>query len=843
MPASSDNGKSRPKPTPIPAATSADRPLLRLIPLDDTVVFPNMGITLTVDVGEDERVVLVPRHENEFLEVGTVAEVEDHLRLPGGGRAVALSGEHRALIGAAQTGVDGELRVEIDERPDGVPTDGRTRNLEREYRAIVEEILELRGDDGRIAAFLRAIVEPGPLADSAGYSPNLSYAQKVELLRTLDVADRLELAVKLQRESLAELQVRKRIREDVQDGAEKQQRDYFLRKQMESIRKELGEDEGSVADEYRAKIEAAEMPEEVHEQALKELGRLERMGEQTGESSMIRTYLDWLIAVPWAKRSDEHLDPAGAREVLDADHAGLEDVKDRITEYLAVRKLRQDRGIEADPKSGAILTLIGPPGTGKTSIGESIARALGREFVRMSLGGVRDEAEIRGHRRTYIGALPGRLVRALRDAGTMNPVILLDEVDKVGADWRGDPSAALLEVLDPAQNHSFRDHYLDVELDLSQVMFIATANVADTIPGPLLDRMEVIRFDGYTSEEKLAIAKGYLWPRQRDRNGLLEGEVEIDDELLRLVIAEYTREAGVRSLERELGTLLRKTATKLASSLPVEDSAKATGGAQDGAKEAGGAQSESDEPVAVGEEPPAEPTAQKAKKAAARKAPPVKIDLETVREALGRQRFFQESASRTATPGVATGLAVTGTGGDVLFVEATAMKSSGSGGGGGLVLTGQLGDVMKESARIALSYVRGHAEEIGIEESAFEGQEFHVHVPAGAIPKDGPSAGVTMVTALASLLSGRPVKHTVGMTGEVTLQGRVLPIGGLKQKVLAAHAAGLTDVILPERNRGDLDDIPQEVRAQMAFHPVMTVQEVLDRALEPAREVVAPQAS
>jgi ATP-dependent Lon protease len=840
MPTSSDNGKSpKPTPRPAPASQSESRQLLRLIPLDDTVVFPNMGITLTVDVGEDERVVLVPRHENEFLEVGTIAEVEDHLRLPGGGRAVALTGEHRALIGAAQTGVDGELRVEIDERPDEVPTDGRTRNLEREYRAIVEEILELRGDDGRIAAFLRAIVEPGPLADSAGYSPNLSYAQKVELLRTLDVADRLELAVKLQRESLAELQVRKRIREDVQDGAEKQQRDYFLRKQMESIRKELGEDEGSVADEYRTKIEAAGMPEEVHEQALKELGRLERMGEQTGESSMIRTYLDWLIAVPWAKRSEEHLDPAGAREVLDADHAGLEDVKDRITEYLAVRKLRQDRGIEADPKSGAILTLIGPPGTGKTSIGESIARALGREFVRMSLGGVRDEAEIRGHRRTYIGALPGRLVRALRDAGTMNPVILLDEVDKVGADWRGDPSAALLEVLDPAQNHSFRDHYLDVELDLSQVMFIATANVADTIPGPLLDRMEVIRFDGYTSEEKLAIAKGYLWPRQRDRNGLREGEVEISDEVLRTIIAEYTREAGVRSLERELGTLLRKTATKIASSLPVEDGAKATG-AQDGAKEDGTAKPEDDKPVEG--ESAAEPTAKASKKAAARKAPAVKIDVETVREALGRQKFFQESASRTATPGVATGLAVTGTGGDVLFVEATAMKSSGSGGGGGLVLTGQLGDVMKESARIALSYVRGHAEEIGIDESAFEGQEFHVHVPAGAIPKDGPSAGVTMVTALASLLSGRPVKHTVGMTGEVTLQGRVLPIGGLKQKVLAAHAAGLADVILPERNRGDLDDIPKEVREQMSFHPVMTVQEVLDRALEPTREVVAHQA-
>ena len=813
-----------PSPSEKPTIQPSDsKPRLRLIPLDDTVVFPNMGITLTIDVGDDERVVLVPRHENEFLEVGTIAEVSEQIRLPGGGRAVAISGEHRALIGAAETGPGGELRVEVDERRDEVPTDKRTRELEREYRATVEEILELRGDDGRISAFLRAIAEPGALADSAGYSPTLSYEQKVELLRTLDVTERLELAVKLQRESLGELQVRKRIREDVQEGAEKQQRDYFLRKQMDSIRKELGEDDASVADEYRTKIEDAAMPEEVKEQALKELSRLERMGEQTGESSMIRTYLDWLIAVPWGKRSEEHLDPVAARAVLDADHAGLEDVKDRVTEYLAVRKLRQERGIEADPKSGAILTLIGPPGTGKTSIGESIARATGREFVRMSLGGVRDEAEIRGHRRTYIGALPGRLVRALRDAGTMNPVILLDEVDKVGADWRGDPSAALLEVLDPAQNHSFRDHYLDVELDLSQVMFLATANVADTIPGPLLDRMEVIRFDGYTSEEKLAIAKGYLWPRQRDRNGLRENEVEVSDEVLRTIIAEYTREAGVRSLERELGTVLRKTATKIASSQTESDTAKADTGAGDDKPQPGSQN---------GAKPAKSKPAAKRKKAV--KA--VKIDLETVRDALGRQKFFQESAARTATPGVATGLAVTGAGGDVLFVEATAMKGGGSG-GNSLVLTGQLGDVMKESARIALSYVRGHAEELGIDEHAFENREFHVHVPAGAIPKDGPSAGVTMVTALASLLSGRPVKHTVGMTGEVTLQGRVLPIGGLKQKVLAAHAAGLTDVILPERNRGDLDDIPEEVRQQMTFHPVMTVQEVLDRALEPARDV------
>ncbi len=609
------------------------------------------------------------------------------------------------------------------------------------------------------------------------------------------MTERLQKSLEMQRERLAEMQVRSRIRDDVQSGAEKQQREYFLRKQMDSIRKELGEDEGSIVDELRKQIDEAGMPDDVREQAERELGRLERMGEQSGESSMIRTYIEWLVAVPWAERSEERLDPNHAREVLDADHAGLEDVKDRITEYIAVRKLRAEREIAehkdsaqpakpaASQHPGAILTLIGPPGTGKTSIGESIARATGREFVRMSLGGVRDEAEIRGHRRTYIGAMPGRLVRALRDAGTMNPVIMLDEVDKVGADWRGDPSAALLEVLDPAQNHSFRDHYLDVELDLSEVVFIATANVAETIPAPLLDRMEVVRFDGYTVEEKVAIARDYLWPRQRERNGLREDEVTITDETLRTVVSEYTREAGVRNLERELGTVLRKTATRLAA----------------GQVEA-----------------------------------PVAIDLDVVRDALGRQRFWQEAAERTAVPGVATGLAYTPVGGDVLFIEATSMR-----GKEGFVLTGQLGDVMKESARIALSYVRARSGELAIDEDAFEDREFHVHVPAGAIPKDGPSAGVTMTTALASLLSGRPVKHTVGMTGEVTLQGRVLPIGGLKQKVLAAHAAGLTDVVIPERNRADLDDVPEEVRDDMTFHPVMTVQEVLDVALEPAREPLA----
>jgi ATP-dependent Lon protease len=749
---------------------------LLLVPLEDIVVFPNMNVTLTVDVGDEDRVLLVPKHEDEYAKVGTVAEVTDRIRLPGGGRAVALNDRHRGIAGAAGTDPQGRLLVDVEERPDPETTDGRMRELEREYRAVVEEILELRGDDGRIAAFVRSITEPGALADTSGYSPDLTFEQKTQLLETVDVRERLELALELQRERLALMQVRRRIQEDVETNVDKQQREYILRRQLDSIRKELGEDEGSVIEEYRTKIAEAQMPENVLEQAESELSRLERMGEQSPEASMIRNYLDWLLAVPWSKRSEERLDPKHTREVLDTDHAGLEDVKDRIVEYIAVAKLRKERGIEVDRRSGAILTLIGPPGTGKTSIGESIARATGREFVRMSLGGIRDEAEIRGHRRTYIGALPGRLVRALRDAGTMNPVIMLDEVDKVGADWRGDPSSALLEVLDPAQNHSFRDHYLDVELDLSQVFFIATGNMAETIPGPLLDRMEVIRFDGYTTDEKVAIATGYLWPRQRERNGLREDEVSISDDAIEIVVSEYTREAGVRQLERELGTVLRKTATKIAS-----------------------------------EEVEA----------------PVEVDENAVREALGRRKFFREVAERTAVPGVATGLAATATGGDVLFIEATSHKD-----GDKLVLTGQLGDVMKESAQIALSSVRALAPQLGIDEELFDKRAFHVHVPAGAIPKDGPSAGITMATAFASLLTGRPVKHTVGMTGEITLQGRVLPIGGLKQKVLAAHAAGITDIVIPERNRADLEDIPQNVREEIAFHPVMSISEVLGLALE-----------
>jgi ATP-dependent Lon protease len=555
----------------------------------------------------------------------------------------------------------------------------------------------------------------------------------------------------------------------------------ILREQMQAIRKELGEDDTEdVVEEYRTKIAEAGMPDDVRAEAERELGRLERTSEQSPEYGWIRTYLDWMVEVPWSIRTDDNLDIPDARRILDEDHEGLGDVKERILEYLAVRKLRQERGlVESGGRgSGAILTLIGPPGVGKTSLGESVARALGRKFVRVALGGIHDEAEIRGHRRTYVGAMPGRIVRALKDAGTKNPVMMLDEIDKVGADWRGDPSSALLEVLDPAQNHTFRDHYLDVDLDLSEVLFIATGNVAETVPGPLLDRMEVIRLDGYTEDEKVAIARHHLLPRQVERNGLRTDEVTVTDGALREVVASYTREAGVRNLERELGKVLRKVATKLA---------------------AGDAQA------------------------------PVAVDRPDVRVYLGREKFsFEELAERTSVPGVATGLAVTGTGGDVLFIEATREDDAEK---DGLTLTGQLGDVMKESAQIALSYVRSHAADLGIDPNRLKGR-FHVHVPAGAVPKDGPSAGVTMTTALVSLLTGRPVRAEVGMTGEVTLQGRVLPIGGVKQKVLAAHRAGLTEVILPKRNEGDLDDVPEQVRDDMTFHVAGSVDEVLRLALE-----------
>jgi ATP-dependent Lon protease len=769
--------------------TELDTKILPLLPLTTGVVLPGMVVTLTVesddaraalDAAAGAELVLVPRPEGRYARIGTVAKVEDVARLRNGTEAVVIRGVSRAAIGVGVAGTGDATWVQVEPVIEPEPS-ARASELAREYRAVIEAVVETRGMP-QVAEFLRGISDPGQMADTAGYSPDLSFEQRVKVLETVDVERRLELVLGWAKDTLADLELKDKIRTDVAEGMDKRQREFLLREQMNAIRKELGEDgDEDVVGEYRRKIEDAGMPENVRTEAERELGRLERMSEQSPEYGWIRTYLDWMTELPWNLRTEDNLEIPEARRILDEDHEGLDDVKDRILEYLAVRKLRQERGLgEATGRgSGAILTLVGPPGVGKTSLGESVARALGRKFVRVSLGGIHDEAEIRGHRRTYVGALPGRIVRGLKEAGTKNPVFMLDEIDKVGADWRGDPSSALLEVLDPAQNHTFRDHYLEVDVDLSEVLFIATANVAETIPGPLLDRMEVIRLDGYTEEEKLAIAKHHLLRRQLERNGLREDEVEVTDDALRAVISDHTREAGVRNLERELGKALRKAATRIAS----------------GASTA-----------------------------------PIRIDATDVREYLGRPKFFFEAAERTAVPGVATGLAVTGTGGDVLFIEATRIEGEGD----GLTLTGQLGDVMKESAQIALSYVRSHTEELGLEPGSVGGR-FHVHVPAGAVPKDGPSAGVTMTTALVSLLTGTPVRPVVGMTGEVTLQGRVLPIGGVKQKVLAAHRAGLKEVILPKRNEGDLEDVPELVREQMTFHPVEDVRDVLAVAMREDR--------
>ena len=764
---------------------------LPLLPLASGVVLPGMVVTMAIESDEaraaidatgssDGRVLLVPRIDDRYARVGTVAKVEDSGELPSGLRAVVVRGLHRAVVGIGVPAPTGSaLWVQAEPVPADLEPSARARELAREYRAVVENILDHRGAGG-LAEALRGITDPGTMADTAGYSPDLSFEQKVEVLETVDVDDRLEKVLAWARETLADLTLKERIQTDVADGMEKTQREFLLRQQMAAIRKELGEDaagEGAIA-EYRTKLASGDLPEGVRVAVERELDRLERTNEQSPEHGWIRSWLDTVFEIPWGKSSADQLDVVEARAILDADHTGLDDVKDRIIEYLAVRKLRAERGLSpvSGRGSGAIVALVGPPGVGKTSLGESVARALGRSFARVSLGGVRDEAEIRGHRRTYVGAQAGRIVRALREAGTMNPVFMLDEVDKLGSDWRGDPSSALLEVLDPAQNHTFRDHYLEVDLDLSDVLFIATANVLETIPGPLLDRMEIISLDGYTEDEKVGIARDHLLSRQLERNGLSADDVSCTDGALRLVVTDYTREAGVRNLERELGKVLRKVATHLASASVIA---------------------------------------------------PVIVDSDDVRTYLGRPKYFFEAAERTAVPGVATGLAVTGMGGDVLFIEATSLPAAA--GLPALTLTGQLGDVMKESAEIALSYVRGHL-------AVDPDKRYHLHVPAGAVPKDGPSAGVTMVTALASLLAGRPVRANVGMTGEVTLQGRVLPIGGVKQKVLAADRAGLTTVFLPARNGADLDDVPEAVRERMTFHLVDNVADLLELALEPAEE-------
>ncbi|MDP9069785.1 MAG: endopeptidase La [Actinomycetota bacterium] len=764
---------------------------LPLLPLSTGVVLPQMVVTLAVESPEAKAaaeaaaggglLLLVPRVDGRFARVGTVARVDSAGQLPNGVDALILRGLHRAVLGAGAAGTGPALWVQAERVDDGEPAP-RAHELARELRAVVSALAERRRSR-RMPEALAATSDPATLVDTVvGVWSDLSLERRVEVLETVDLQERLEKVLAWAREALAELELAERIRNDVAEGLEKTQRDFLLRQQLAAIRKELGEGGGEgdgSADDYRAKLSDSGMPEDVRAAVEKEIERLERSSEQSPEHGWIRAWLDTVFELPWGTYSDDRLDVGDARAVLDADHTGLDDVKDRIVEYLAVRALRAKRGMDATEVSrrgsGAIIALVGPPGVGKTSLGESVARALGRSFVRVALGGVRDEAEIRGHRRTYVGALPGRIVRAIREAGTMNPVVVLDEVDKLGSDWRGDPSSALLEVLDPAQNHTFRDHYLEVDLDLSDVLFLATANMAETIPGPLLDRMELVRLDGYTEDEKVAIARDHLLARQLERNGLEPGEVVLDDGALRAIVVDHTREAGVRTLERELAKVLRKVATRLA----------------------GG-----------------EATA------------PVVVAADDLGSYLGRPKFFFEAAERTAVPGVATGLAVTGVGGDVLFIEASAMD-----GESGLTLTGQLGDVMKESAEIALSYVRAHLDELGLPVDAAQ-RRFHVHVPAGAVPKDGPSAGVAMTTALASLLTGRPVRSSVGMTGEVTLQGRVLPIGGVKQKVLAAHRSGLSEVILPARNAGDLDDVPEKVRDEMTFHLAHDVEEVLDRALE-----------
>ena len=837
--------------------TSTSTLTLPVLPLTSGVVLPGMVLTIALETddakaaveaaGDDGRLLLVPRVDGRHANVGTVASIESRGELPSGVPALVVRALDRAVLRTGVAGTGTVLWLEAEPVHPEITDLARERatELRAAFRALFEQL-----GGRRLVEVLRGLDEPDALADAAGWWPDLSLERKVQLLETIDVAERVAKVLGWAKEALAEAELTERIRTEVTDGLEKNQREFILRQQLAAIRKELGEGEGDGEDgpdAYRAKLAERDLPDDVRVAVERDIEKLERPNEQSPEHGWIRTWLDTVFEIPWGTRSADRLDLAHARAVLDADHEGLDEVKDRIVEELAVRKLRAERGLDPSPatpaatdlplpegpdggepegdddgapngpldpdpavdvvigtasgpltpagaaapagrqRNSTILTLVGPPGVGKTSLGESIARSLGRRFVRVALGGVRDEAEIRGHRRTYVGARAGRLVRAMTEAGTMNPVVLLDEIDKVGNDYRGDPSAALLEVLDPAQNHAFRDHYLEVDLDLSDVIFIATANQLDTIPGPLLDRMEVVSLDGYTEDEKVAIARDHLLVRQLERAGLGADEVTVSDDALRSIVSGYTREAGVRSLERALAKVLRKAATRVAA-----------------------------EPGLT-----------------------VEVTPETVPDLLGRARFHDtDIADRVAVPGVATGLAVTGAGGDVLFVEVSALPADdGDDERSALTVTGQLGDVMKESARIALSYVRSHREALGIAEGA-DRRSVHVHFPAGAIPKDGPSAGITMTTALVSLFTGRTVKANLAMTGEVTLQGRVLPIGGVKQKLMAAHRLGLTEIIIPARNEPDLDDVPESVLADLTVHLAADVADVIGWALEPAAEAV-----
>lgn len=781
---------------------------LPVLPLPDGVILPDMVVTVTMQSPEarqilnsvsNGRLLVVPRIDGVYASVGVIATIADQDSLPDGSPTVTLRAHDRARVGAGVIGSTNGLWVAAHPMTEPKP-DRETLDLATTYRAAATNLLDRVGGRRMVGA-LPPVDQPGTLADSIAYWPDLSIEQRVELLETVDVKERLTLATEWVKDALAEFEIRDKIQRDVSEDLESSQREAILRRQMAAIQSELGEADGDVIAEYRAKLatitEAEAAPEATVEAIEKEINRLERTGNESMEANWIRTWLDNVFDLPWTERSVERLELGEARDILDADHTGLSEVKDRLIEHLAVRKLRTERNVTDEPghrRGGVILALVGPPGVGKTSLGESVARSLGRNFVRLALGGIRDEAEIRGHRRTYVGARPGRLVSALTEAGSMNPVILLDEIDKVSGGWQGDPSAALLEVLDPAQNHSFRDHYLEFELDLSDVVFIATANVLDTIPGPLLDRLELINLDGYTEVEKTTIARDHLLPRLLKRNGLEPAEIEITDDALAHIASRYTREAGVRRLERQLDKVVRKTATKIASRALDE--------------------------VAAGDAP------------STTQADPITISDEDLADLLGKPIPEEQVQDRIDRPGIATGLAVTGAGGDVLFVETALVDGEGE-----AILTGQLGDVMKESASIVRSLVNTRSESLGF--SMPEGKRFHIHFPAGAVPKDGPSAGVTMTTALTSLLTGRKVRSDLAMTGEVTLQGRVLPIGGVKQKVLAAHRAGLTTVLLPKDNGQDLEDIPEEVRKVMNIELVGDVDRLLELALEPASQPAA----
>ncbi|MDO3650456.1 endopeptidase La [Nocardia mangyaensis] len=832
--------------------------------LTDPIVLPGMVVPIELDesaqaaidaaqAGKTGAVLVAPRLDEGYASYGVVATIEQVGRMRGGAPAAVLKAERRARIGHGVTGPGAALWVEAEPVEIGEP-DERVRALAADYKKLVVAVLQRR-EAWQIIDIVNQLDDVEAIADTAGYAPYLSNDQKRELLETPDLAVRLTKQIEWITDHIAEVEVTDKISEDVRDGMEKSQREFLLRQQLNAIRKELGEDEPDGADDYRARVENADLPEHVRAEALREVGRLERASDQSPESGWIRTWLDTVLDLPWTVKTEDSTDVSAARAVLDADHHGLDEVKDRMVEYLAVRSRRAARGLEVvgGRGSGAVLVLVGPPGVGKTSLGESVAKALGRKFVRVALGGVRDEAEIRGHRRTYVGALPGRIVRAVKEAGSMNPVVLLDEIDKVGSDFRGDPAAALLEVLDPAQNHTFRDHYLDLDLDLSNVLFIATANVMDTIPGPLLDRMELITVDGYTEADKVAIARDFLVPRQLERNALTAEEVSITDAALREIAANHTREAGVRQMERLVAKALRKAATRLvaadtavagavstpAGGSPLEAGDVTAGGTTLGYDPSLGYDNVVDLDSRATAPSSAAPTPRATAEsvpvgvesaAAAASSMTLIVDIDNLTDYLGRPRFTPDSVERTAVPGVATGLAVTGAGGDVLYIEANAAEGERS-----LTLTGQLGEVMKESAQIALTYVRSHLAEIGIEPKVLD-RNIHIHFPAGAVPKDGPSAGVTMVTALVSLALGRQVRGDVGMTGEVTLNGRVLPIGGVKQKLLAAQRAGLKTVFIPARNEPDLDEVPGEVLAALDVRPVADVADILAYAIEPIAE-------